>query len=83
LPDSGGLLVQVSANGELAIEGDPIRPAALKPAVQAYLEAHPQGEGIRLKADGLVDSTRVVAVMNVMRDAGVERLQLLTITTEN
>lgn len=76
--ERNGLLIQVNADGAIALDGTPIRPAALKMAVHAYLQSHPNGTGIRLKADGLVDAARVVAVMRVLKQAGAERLRLLT-----
>lgn len=72
-----GLLVQVNAQGALALGGNPVQPARLKTAVHNYMQTHPDGK-VRLKADGLVDAARVVAVMRVLRAAGVEHLRLLT-----
>lgn len=77
-----GLLVQVNAEGLIALEGEPVSPRKLKARVEHYLAEHPSGKGIRLKADGLVDAARVVAVMRVLREAGVEQLRLLTIPVQ-
>lgn len=76
--DVSGLVVQINAEGLIAIDGQKVSPRMLKERAQDYLANHPQGKGIRLKADGLVDAARVVAVMQVLRKAGVEQLRLLT-----
>lgn len=79
--NSTGLLLQINTNGLIALEGKPIAPAKLKAHIGDYLAQHPKAE-IRLKADGLTDAARVVAVMSVLREAGVERLRLLTTEAE-
>lgn len=79
--NSNGLLIQVNASGLIALEGKPIAPPNLETRIRGYLAQHPKAE-IRLKADGLTDASRVVAVMNVLREAGVERLRLLTTEAE-
>lgn len=72
------LLVQVGADGRLALNGEEMAEAALAAAVSERV-----GEGtpgtVRLKADGTVEATRVVAIMELLRGAGIESLQLLTL----
>lgn len=80
---TAGLLVQINSNGHIALDGDPVAAEQLQSAVQAYLSAHPNGNTVRLKADGLVNASRVVAVMRVLKQAGVERLRLLTMPLEH
>lgn len=79
--NSAGLLVQINADGLIALEGEPVSPAALKSGIRDYLERHPDGM-VRIKADGLTDASRVIAVMSVLREAGVERVHLLTVEVE-
>jgi len=77
-----GLLIEVNDRGVIAIDGERIEPQDLRPAVQAYLDANTQGE-VRLKADGDTNASRIVAVMGVLREVGIERLRLLTTQTAN
>ncbi|RMD63105.1 MAG: biopolymer transporter ExbD [Alphaproteobacteria bacterium] len=72
------LLVLVGADGQLALDGVVMEEGPLKAAVSDRLV----GAGtprVRLKADGRAEATRVVAVMELLREAGVERLRLLTV----
>lgn len=74
---SAGLLVEVDTDGRIALDGTPITPAKLQSATQAYLAQYPNAP-VRLKADGLTHASRVIAVMTVLREAGVEQVRLLT-----
>lgn len=75
-----GLLVQINADGAIAVDGSPVTDANLVPFVQDYLGEYPDAP-IRLKADGLTDAARVVVTMTRLREAGVKRLRLLTMST--
>lgn len=77
--ESTGLLVQVNADGMIALEGESVSAKTLKSTVNDYVAKHPEGNGIRLKADGLVDAARVVAVMRVLRKAGADKVRLMTL----
>ena len=76
------MLVLVGADGRLALDGAVTDEVGLKAAVAARM---PKGEGVangvrvRLKADGRTQAVRVVTVMELLREAGVERLNLLTV----
>lgn len=72
------LVVQVAAEGQLALDGVILEDAALKAAVAEHLAGR-QDMKIRLKADGAAPALRVVAVMELLRAAGVEKVQLLTV----
>jgi len=72
------LLVLVGADGRLALDGEILEEAALEAAVAERLAAN-DGARVRLKADGRAEATDVVAVMELLRAAGVERLKLLTV----
>ena len=76
-----GLEIQLAANGEIALDGKPVDLETLERRVGEQIEANP-GLALRLKADGAGDATRVVAVMQVLRDAGGEKLRLITIAPE-
>lgn len=77
-----GLLVQINMEGAIALDGNPVSATALETTVRDYLAEHPEAP-VRLKADGLTNASRVVAVMSVLRDAGVERLRLLTMGVDS
>lgn len=67
--------VLVAADGRLALNGQPIEAQALQSAVAAQLSDRPDLP-VSLKADGAAEAAEVVAVMELLRDAGVRRLQL-------
>ena len=71
-------LVLVGADGRLALDGEVMEGPALKAALAARLAGETEVR-VRLKADGRAEATRVVAVMELLREAGVERLKLLTV----
>lgn len=75
------LLVLIGTDGRLALEGETVDPAELGSAVAERLEQMDDGR-VRIKADGRVDATRVVAIMELLREAGVERLELLTVAED-
>ena len=75
------LVVQMAADGRLAVNGTLLGEAALKARVARRLIAA-EGLRVRLKADGGASAVRVVAVMELLREAGIERLQLLTVGPE-
>ena len=76
-----GLEIQIAANGEIALDGKAVDMETLEQRVGEQIEASP-GLALRLKADGAGDATRVVAVMQVLRDAGGEKLRLITLAPE-
>ncbi|MCG8695644.1 MAG: biopolymer transporter ExbD, partial [Minwuiales bacterium] len=73
------LVVLVGADGRLALDGAVVDKAGLLTGVTQRL-----GDGgeslVRVKADAAAEALAVVEVMEVLRDAGVERLRLLTVT---
>lgn len=74
-PEQGLLLL--SAAGDVAFEGDATHMEALPEMIRARLE---ENENLRLtlKADAGVQASRLLDVMDVLRDAGAERILLLT-----
>jgi len=71
------LLVLLDAEGRLALDGEVMVESELK---SALLERLAGGERrIRLKADGRAEATRVVALMELLQDAGAEKVRLLTV----
>ncbi len=72
------LLVMLGADGQLALDDAVIDEEALKTALEERMEAAPSTQ-VWLKADGAADSADVIALMEMLREAGVERLKLLTV----
>ncbi len=68
--------VEVSAEGRLALDGEVLDEAALASRAARLREAG-EGDAIRLKADGASEARRVVKVMAILRDAGIERVNLV------
>ena len=67
-------MVHVGTDGSLAFNGTILSEAGLRSAI-----AHRASYGtVRIKADGQVEARRVIAVMEILREAGIERLELLT-----
>lgn len=71
-------VVLLGADGRLALDGEVLERPALGQAV-AHLLKDELATTIRLKADGGAEAAEAVAVMELLRDAGVERLKLLTV----
>ena len=80
--DTRDMLVLVGEDGRLALDGRLVDAAELRSAMQNRLSTN-EATVIRLKADSLVPATRVIAVMEILQDAGVEELKLLTVQEGN
>lgn len=74
-------IVLIGVDGRVALDGVVFDDAALRIALTVLVAADGAAE-FRVKTDGRASATRVIAVMELMRAAGVERLRLLTIPTE-
>ncbi len=75
-PGERDLVVHIDAEGCIALEGRPVTVEELADEVERLL---PEGGAVRLKADGAAEVGTVVAAMEALRDAGIERLHLLTV----
>lgn len=75
-----GLLVQISTDGVIVVNETVVDGDQLETTVGDFLLQHPNAP-IQLKADGLTNASRVIAVMAELRDAGVEHIRLLTMDT--
>jgi biopolymer transport protein ExbD len=72
------LVVIIGADGRLAVNGTVVEDDAFKSVFGKVLEGKPSPQ-VWLKADGKTDSVKVIELMDVLREAGVERLKLLTL----
>lgn len=76
----GQLTILLAADGRLAFEGMELDLPMLQARLGERLaEAEGREVGVELKADATVASGRVIAVLDALRAAGVERLGLLTV----
>lgn len=75
LPEDGVILL--AADGRLAFAERQLNLDALQPEVADWLAADPHAR-LTLKADAAVSADRLLTVMDVLRDAGADRVTLLT-----
>jgi biopolymer transport protein ExbD len=71
----------MGADGRLALDGDVMEEDALRAAVAKRL-AGSAATRFRLKADGQAEATKVVGLLELLREAGVEKLRLMTVPGE-
>jgi len=74
--DAEGVMILMSTDGRLALEGEPLPEAALLARLEARLAAAPQTL-VKLKADGDAPANRLVRFTQALYEAGVEKLELL------
>ncbi|MBB4267045.1 ExbD/TolR family protein [Roseospira visakhapatnamensis] len=79
LDETRDVLVLVGADGQLALDGVPVPAAAFGAALTERLGETEDAARVRLKADGQAEAGRVVAIMERLHEAGVERVVLLTV----
>ena len=75
-------VILVSADGRLAIDNQEVDEVDLQLAVSDKLAMGAE-RTFRIKADGRVDASRVVEVMELIEAVGVRRVMLLTLETAN
>lgn len=76
-PERLPVTVSISADGRLAVQGEELELDDL----QSYLKSQESADetlSVRLKADGTVDAQRVIEVMDRLRNAGIEKVWMLT-----
>jgi len=74
MPTAQEVLILLSHDGRIAVDGAHVEEAGV-PDLMKELGA----EKVRLKADGATDAVKVVALMELLREAGVTKLDLLTL----
>lgn len=75
--ETGGLTVLIDAQGQVALDGEPV-PVAELPARLARRLA--EGRlAVQVKADAGLEARRLVQLLDGLRKAGVEELDLLTL----
>ena len=78
----GTLTLLVGPNGELALDGEMVPQSDLESALAARLLENPEIV-LRLKADGGAKANDIIEVMEVIRAAGADELNLLTLEEES
>ncbi|WP_282604584.1 biopolymer transporter ExbD [Pelagibius sp. Alg239-R121] len=75
------LVILVSADGRFALDGVEMSEEGVIKAASERLRKSPAGEtpGLRLKTDGNAPAARIVRLMQRLRQAGIQKLKLLTI----
>ena len=76
------LLITLDKNGKLYINNYKIAPEFLQNKIKKILEGHPDQE-VFLRADKDVSYGAVVKIMSEIKDAGVEKLGMVTEPAEN
>lgn len=71
------LLILLAADGRMALDDQEVDRDALRPLLRARL-AEPSGTLVDVKADARVATGEVVALLEVLREAGVRSIRLLT-----
>jgi biopolymer transport protein ExbD len=71
------IVVLIGADGRLALGGEVISEQVLSRRISAAVAE--DAPVVRLKADGRAEAGRVIAVMELIRDAGAGELKLLTL----
>lgn len=75
-------IVMLAADGRLAFAGQMVDKKTLMERVKRRVARDPQMV-IALEADATVASREVIAVLNTLRQAGVEHLSLLTVSHQS
>ena len=76
--ETASVHVLLGADGQVALDGKVMEEAVLLEQVKTRLAATPALR-VQLKADAQTSANRVVLLMEGLREAGVERLRLLTL----
>lgn len=76
---AGRVTVLVGTDQRLAVDGERVVMDMLSDTVSTMLDGGSDRQ-VRVKADGRVPALRVVAIMEKLRDAGAEGIELLTVT---
>lgn len=79
-PEEG--VVLLAADGRLALDGEELDEAALALRLREWNDAD-RTSPVKLKADADVPAERLLDLMDLFRDAGLERLILLTTSAES
>ncbi len=71
--------IALAADGRIAFRGEEIPLGTLAERVRAWSESGDDDKALTLRADGGADSERLLAVMDVLKEAGIERIRMLAV----
>ena len=77
---SQAVTLSMDAQGHLFLNGEVVSQDNLQFALARHPDVGSMASPLVLRASAVVEATKVVAVMSRLRDAGIDQLQLLTIT---
>ncbi|WP_018946561.1 biopolymer transporter ExbD [Thioalkalivibrio sp. AKL17] len=78
-PGPDEFMVIVGTEGRLAVNQDEIDLEGMARLVAEHLQRHGDAARVRVKADGRAEAVDVVGILERLREAGVERIDLLTV----
>ena len=67
----------ITADGQIGIEKDKLKAANLNQVITEMLQENPE-RSFQLKADARLEANRLIHIMEILRQAGVRELTLLT-----
>jgi biopolymer transport protein ExbD len=70
-------IVLIGADGRLAVGEQTVDEEGLRNSISAHLSEQKESR-VKLKADAKVKAERLLTIMEILRQAGVEKLVLLT-----
>ena len=76
--ESRDIVLQLAADGRMALDGEEIAEADLVPAIRGISD-HLASADLFLKSDASIEAVHVVEIMEKLRGAGVTKLRLLTV----
>lgn len=76
------MIVLVGAQGRLALDGEIMEQARIQSTVAKRVSGG-DSLGVLVRADGQAEAIRVMEVMELLQEAGLENLKLLTLPEED
>ncbi|WP_052572977.1 biopolymer transporter ExbD [Haloferula sp. BvORR071] len=74
----GEIIVNVRANGEVAVEGQTMTQAQLGEKLSAIAKLHGTDQPIRLRGDEKTDFQKIVTVVDICQKAGIWNISFAT-----
>jgi biopolymer transport protein ExbD len=81
IPASSALLLLMSADGRLAVDDRALADDELRQLIAARLAAEKDLQ-VNLNADARVQAHRLIAVMEILRETGIQKLNLLAVAPD-
>lgn len=75
--------IAIAADGRIAFRGEEIPLEDLAERAREWSESGDDDRALTLRADGGADSERLLAVMTTLREAGIERIRMLAVGSQD